>query len=271
MDYFNSLKMGRLIFTVLFSTSLGAVAASSNESLIHIEATTSDPFNSKEYYVFKVNHQVISSPQYNLMDVDLVPQKFPKPTVAYNRAKHFGGWIAWKDDLSCLNTRGLVLERESLSKVQMGSCSVQSGEWLDPYTNMKFYNSSELQIDHLVPLRNAYMTGADKWTPQKRCLYANYLGNDIQLIPVMGRENLKKGDKLPGEYLPPYRAFKCEYIKNWLKVKMIWNLKLTSYEYEGIKEKIRQNQCDAADFVVSRNELLSQRKTIEKNMDVCGK
>lgn len=264
--------MRRLIFSVLFCTSLGALAQQTNDGFVRVLATTADPFNSKEYYVFSANNQPITSSQYNLMDMDLVVQKFPRPIVAYNRSKHFGsGWISWRYDSSCLNTRGLVLERDSLSQVRMGACAVQSGEWLDPYTNIKFYSPSELQIDHLVPLRNAYMTGADKWTSQKRCLYANYLGNEIHLIPVMSHENLKKGDKLPGEYLPAYAAYKCEYIKNWLKVKMIWDLKVTPYELTGIKEQIRKNHCDTDQFVISKAELRSQRSYMQENMNACSK
>ena len=131
------------------------------------------------HYIFDESNQGDSI---NLLSFKRLNIAIPKPGEPYDREKHFGAWVSQKNDQTCLDTRGKVLKRDSLSKVGMGGgCNVRTGEWMDPYTNRLIKEAREIQIDHLVALSNAYKTGAYEWDQSKRCLYANFLGNKFHL------------------------------------------------------------------------------------------
>lgn len=202
------------------------------------------------------------------------PKKSPIPeeTEAYKRSYHFGRWINDPNDDSCYNTRGRALERDSEVPVKTSDtnqCRVDQGLWTDPYTHKKTKVAKEIQIDHLVALKNAYVSGAFKWSRKYRCLYANYMGNSYHLLSVDARENMAKGDRSPADYLPPREEYRCEYIKAWLKVKLIWGLNMSDYEAEGIEAAIKENKCPASMFRISKKELLEQRRIIQESQYVC--
>ena len=138
----------------------------------------------------------------------------------YNRRTMFGSWVNKPDDGSCLNTRALVLIRDSEKNVSFedDKCTVREGHWHDDYTNKIYTKKEDIQIDHVVALKNAYMSGAYRWGFRARCLYANYLGNSYHLKSVNSIENMRKGDKAPDRYMPPNSNHACHYIKNWLSI-----------------------------------------------------
>jgi hypothetical protein len=189
----------------------------------------------------------------------------------YDRAKHFGTWIRPRADGRCLNTRGLVLERDSQAAVSYSTdgCSVKTGHWQDPYAGQAYSDAADIQIDHFVPLKNAYISGAADWNGKKRCLYANFLGNDFHLLAVLGKENMRKSDKSPEGYMPPNESYRCQYLNQWLKVKMIWALNLSSQETSRIAELVKENHCDLASFQFSESDLVAQRRFIADNMNLC--
>jgi len=253
-----SLFVGILIHLPLASAHLVTNLSKSNES-----------YKYNQYYVIsKPSSEIILAPVL-LNQFDQVTRQFPVPTEKYNREKHFGGWIK-PDANSCLNTRGLVLKRDSKVEIPPTTgCYIKTGEWHDPYTDQIFTSASDIQIDHMVPLKNAYMTGAFEWDSKKRCLYANYLGNKFHLIAVSGHENEEKSDKSPAEYTPPNRSYQCEYIRNWLAIKYIWELRLTPYEVSAIQREIQSNNCQAEDLEIDSREIQNQRKYIQDNKDLC--
>ncbi|MNK93284.1 hypothetical protein D3C87_1134360 [compost metagenome] len=211
------------------------------------------------------------APSYFLLKFAVHSGDYGTVVEKYNRAKHFGSWIRGHNDNRCLNTRGLVLERDSQGPVSYSSdgCSVKTGHWQDPYAGRSFTDAADIQIDHFVPLKNAYISGAADWTPKKRCLYANFLGNDFHLIAVLGRENMRKSDKSPVGYMPPNAAYRCQYLNQWLKVKMIWAMNLSSEEANRIADLVKENYCDLASFRYSESELLEQRQIIADNANLC--
>lgn len=210
---------------------------------------------------------------YNLLKLDHHQENFGGPTEPYKRVQHFGTWIHGKSDSDCLNTRGKVLVRDSSVKTELNSagCTVIGGEWLDPYTDGKYQKASDIQIDHVVPLKNAYQNGAWKWDFKKRCLYGNFLANDFHLLSVMGHENMKKGDKGPEGYMPPAANFKCEYLQNWLKIKLIWQLHLTDDEEKAVSSLVEENHCDTKAFTYKASDVKTQRTFMVNNADICGK
>lgn len=209
-------------------------------------------------------------------DVDLFNQvhkrgKIPLPSDAYNRQRHFGGWIRYRNDNTCLDTRGLVLQRDSTKPIQTNSsCRVVAGEWNDEYTGNEFSSAGDMQIDHVVPLKHAYRTGAFEWDSNKRCLYANYMGSRFHLLSVNGSENMRKGDRGPTQYIPPNQKFTCGYLKIWLQVKYFWNLRITPTEKTSIESIVQSQHCDVKQFKISSDEVREQRQYMKQNKNLCA-
>lgn len=195
------------------------------------------------------------------------------PFEKYNRTHHFGRWINDPEDDTCFNTRAKVLIRDSeipVSFKEKNHCVVDRGDWAEPYVGTEITSSGEIQIDHMVPLKNAYISGAWKWDYQARCLYANFMGNRFHLLSVNGRENMRKGDKAPDRYLPPNINYRCEYLENWLKIKLIWRLSMTRSEVEAIHHILEEHECDPRNFVFSFSDLADQRRLIQElHQEVC--
>lgn len=163
----------------------------------------------------------------------------------YKRVEQFGE--AWKDvDGNGCDTRNDILKRDLRDVTTAGrnNCRVTSGVFDDPYTGKTIHfkygkdTSSEVQIDHVVALHDAWMTGAQKLTQQEREALANDPEN---LLAVDGPENQRKGDGLclngkgcTGMYLPPNEKYHCEYAAKFTEVKSKYNLGLT----EGQKETL---------------------------------
>ena len=104
----------------------------------------------------------------------------------------------WVDaDNDCRDTRDEVLARQSL--VWVGTCDVQPGRWLSYYDNQVFKHSSGLDIDHMVPLAEAWDSGAKKWNADTRKRYANDLANPRSLVAVSASSNRSKGDRDPAD------------------------------------------------------------------------
>ena len=139
----------------------------------------------------------------------------------YNR-EDWGNWI--DEDGDGLNTRHEVLAEESLIKPVISNNKVISGKWFDKYTGKYFTNPSDLDIDHLVPLKNAYISGASNWSKKKKSRYYNYLKYDNHLIAVSKSANRNKSDKSPVDWLPPNEEYQCEYVREWFKIKTAWGL-----------------------------------------------
>jgi hypothetical protein len=234
---------------------------------------TIDPLDLSQDLLHRVSEHFLEIQEryYSLVSFEFHNGNYGDVNEPYQRKKHFGTWAHDRRDSSCLNTRGKVLERDSSVQVTMSStgCIVEKGRWDDPYTNKTFRLARDIQIDHFVPLKNAYQSGADKWTSVKRCLYANFLGNGFHLLSVNGTENSTKGDRGPDGYMPPNKKYSCQYLAQWLKVKLIWSLDLSLPEKAAVQNLIQSNQCAINDFVFSEGELLAQRQFMADNISLC--
>ena len=253
---------------MLFAVQSYALNASITTTTAYQELTqqaTSETFKYSYYFTFaQATGETI-----NLADFTKVNATFPLPAKDYDRDSQFGEWIRPIKNL-CLNNRGVVLQRDSKVAVKVNdSCTVTGGDWYDPYTNKNYNDADDIQIDHVVALKNAYMTGAHAWTNAKRCLYANFLGNDFHLLAVNGPENMRKSDKSPLEWTPPNKAFVCEYLRHWLEIKFIWELKLTPREVTAIENQLIENHCSTEDMMVSAAEIQANRKYMEANKNLC--
>lgn len=222
--------------------------------------------NIARYLPLKREYSMLNWKVYSRPDSELLVDN-------YSRKDHFGRWINDPDDQTCFNTRAKVLERDSRRRLifkDNNHCIVDSGLWSDPYTNKNLRIAKEVQIDHMVPLKNAYMSGAHSWNFQSRCLYANYMGQKNHLLPVDANENMRKGDRSPKDYMPPNSRITCTYIKNWLSIKFLWGLKMTVSEAQSVLNIIKENNCDTQQFKMSYSEIMKQHQYARENIDLCS-
>jgi len=252
---------------LLFAVSAKAYDSSITQTWAYNELTQAqkETFQYSSYFVFAA----ATGERINLAAFKKVNSAFPQPAVDYDRDDQFGDWIR-PDKSNCLNTRGVVLKRDSIGDISTNDkCTVTAGQWFDPYTNQTYNDADDIQIDHVVALKNAYMTGGHTWDKAKRCLYANFLGNKFHLLAVNGPENMKKSDKSPLEYVPPTKSYVCEYLRNWLEIKYIWNLKMTPREVTAIESEIKTNHCSVDDLTVQAAEIKQQHQYMEANKNLC--
>ena len=192
----------------------------------------------------------------------------------YNRLQHFGGWVYQNAKNRCRDTRADVLERdadpnEPITYRDKDECRVDRGLWHDPYTGNDYKTAASLQIDHVVPLKGAWISGAHEWTPERRCHFANFMKNEYHLRAVNGSENMSKSDKGPDAYMPPNDDYKCTYLNAWMKIKMIWNLTVSRRELAAIERSLRQEGCSRTDTQINDAELKRQRQLTNETIAEC--
>jgi hypothetical protein len=142
----------------------------------------------------------------------------------------------WIDaDHDGCDTREEVLIAESLTTTRTGSgCSV-AGSWRSVYDGLRTTAPSTFDIDHVVPLKEAWDSGAWSWTPARRQAYANDLGDSRTLRAVSATSNRSKGDRDPAQWLPPLTSFRCTYVSDWVAVKVRWRLTVDPLERTALK------------------------------------
>lgn len=142
----------------------------------------------------------------------------------------------WSDeDSDGCDTRDEVLQRESKTKTD---CSLAKGTWISLYDGVKTSDSSTFDIDHFVPLKEAWESGASSWDKQTRNRFANDLGYGNSLIAVSASSNRSKGDRDPNSWLPKSAAFTCQYVGRWIAVKYRWGLSVDSAEKKTLTSKL---------------------------------
>ncbi|WP_239082639.1 HNH endonuclease family protein [Actinoplanes teichomyceticus] len=138
------------------------------------------------------------------------------------------------------NTRETVLERDGSGVVVSSSCAATSGSWYSPYDGATWTAAADLDIDHVVPLAEAWRSGASAWTTSKRQSFANDLTRP-QLIAVTDDVNQTKGDQDPSTWQPSLSSYRCTYARMWIAVKYYWGLTLQSAEKTALQGML--NTC----------------------------
>ena len=149
----------------------------------------------------------------------------------WSDAQEFG----WDVSDSACDVREAALIRDGEDVVVGEGCDVESGRWLDPYTKRTYTVPLDIDIDHLVPLANAYRSGASEWDGAERERYANDPDN---LLSVEDNANQEKGDKGPEAWKPPNRAIWCSYARRWIGVKSDYALTVSPQEKAALREML---------------------------------
>lgn len=152
----------------------------------------------------------------------------PEHSAKYYVRDDFKHWITQAN--GC-DTRQNVLAREVINGTRKGCDS--NGTWVSIYNNVTVTDPGKLDIDHLVPLKEAYVSGAYAWDNETRKAYANDTDYVYSLIAVTYSSNRSKGDKDPANWTPPTMDA-CDYVGRWVAVKHRWKLTVDTAEKDKI-------------------------------------
>ncbi len=152
---------------------------------------------------------------------------------AYDRAL-FPHWITIE---GACDTRKYVLRWDGYNVTVDSQCRAISGSWYSDYDGVTTTDPSTFDIDHMVPLAEAWRSGADTWTTSKRRDFANDVTSP-QLWAVTASSNRAKGDKDPAKWMPPRTAVHCDYVKSWINVKYRYGLTVDSAEKTALQNTL---------------------------------
>ena len=154
----------------------------------------------------------------------------------WSDAQEFGWKLPGRtpDPESC-DARDAALIRDGREERVDAYCDVASGSWFDPYGGQTYTDPEDIDIDHIVPLANAWRSGASSWNTAKRESFANV---SRDLLSVDDALNQSKGDKGPEAWKPPRKAYWCVYAKRWIGIKHYWDLSVTGAERSALKQML---------------------------------
>ncbi|MFY0408265.1 HNH endonuclease family protein [Solicola sp. PLA-1-18] len=135
----------------------------------------------------------------------------------------------WITQSGTCDTRETVLKRDGDGVAVDSSCQPTRGTWSSVYDGATVADSSDVDIDHMVPLSEAWQSGANAWTDARRETFANDLQH-AQLLAVTASSNRSKGDRDPAEWKPTRTAAWCLYARQWVDVKRVYGLSVDSAE-----------------------------------------
>ena len=143
----------------------------------------------------------------------------------------------WKEPDGSCDVRDAALIRDGKGVQIDEDCSITAGAWLDPYAGQTLTDSSEVDIDHVVPLASAWRSGASsaEWSTADREAYAN---DPKVLLSTDAEANRTKGDKGPEAWEPPNRKYWCEYARKWIWIKSDWHLTVNPAEKSSLQQML---------------------------------
>lgn len=152
----------------------------------------------------------------------------PESTKAgYSRQKFMRSWAPHGH--GC-DTRDVVLQSQGVGEHTTTGCKISCPStakpcWMSPYDGKQYRDPADLQVDHVVALAEAWVSGASKWPSSTREKFAN---DTDQLVAVDSHDNESKGDQDPGEWMPSHGG--CRYAVIYVHTKQAYGLTIDSTE-----------------------------------------
>lgn len=157
----------------------------------------------------------------------------PESTTAPYDRSYFRGWYDADGD-GCNTRLEVLIEEATVAPIVSAHCELSGGEWFSKYDNAVTTDPSLFDIDHLVPLKEAWVSGASSWTKAQRDEFANDLGVPYALIAVSASSNRSKSDQDPAEWMPEKSTYHCTYATEWVLVKYRWGLTVDNNEHNAL-------------------------------------
>lgn len=137
----------------------------------------------------------------------------------------------WRVEDGC-DTRARVLIYQSLVEPDVsGDCNVTRGEWDSWFDGVTLTDPAGIDIDHVVPLAEAWASGADGWSDGQRLEFAN---DTSGLVAATAKVNRSKSDQDPSEWMPPADDAHCRYTAAWVTHKHAWGLTADPAEHQQL-------------------------------------
>lgn len=147
----------------------------------------------------------------------------------------FKYWV--DDDHDDCATRAEVLIAESRTRAVLeGDCRITAGSWYSYFDGKTVTEPRALDIDHMVPLAEAWDSGASQWSPERREDYANDLDAEQSLVAVTTESHRAKADQDPAEWLPQLADAYCTYAADWTATKLRWSLTVDRAEAAALRD-----------------------------------
>ncbi|MET8182345.1 HNH endonuclease family protein [Streptomyces sp. NPDC005336] len=146
----------------------------------------------------------------------------------------FNHWVDADHD-GCSTRAEVLLEEATVAPEVTGRCTLNGGRWYSWYDDQEVAGARGLDIDHLIPLAEAWDSGASVWTGKRRERYANDLDDSRALVAVTARSNRQKSDQDVSEWLPD-GAVVCRYVADWTAIKLRWNLTVDPAEQQTLTD-----------------------------------
>jgi hypothetical protein len=143
----------------------------------------------------------------------------------------------WEPQRGRCDTREIVLTRDAETVRRDASCRVLDGIWYSRYDGQTLTSESQLDVDHVVPLANAWRSGANVWSDARRRAFANDLERP-ELITVSAVANVAKGGATPVTWKPPLTGYWCTYARSWITVKHYYGLRVTKAEKAALTDML---------------------------------
>jgi hypothetical protein len=160
-----------------------------------------------------------------------LPVKGRAPKTGYDREQFGGGWAS----IDGCDTLERMLARDLTAKAYSDECRIESGKLNDPYTAARITyvrgGGSEVDIDHVVALGDAWQKGAQRWSYARRVSFAN---DPLNLLSVDASANRQKSDGDAATWLPPNKRFRCDYVARQVAVKTKFEAWVTRAERDAI-------------------------------------
>ena len=147
----------------------------------------------------------------------------------------FRHWIDADGD-GCNTRREVLIAEAKVKPTVTGDCDLVGGEWYSVYDQVTTTDPSSFDIDHFIPLKEAWDSGAYAWSSDRRKDFANDLGFAKSLIAVTASSNRSKSDRDPSDWMPANTKYHCSYITSWVEVKIRWGLTVDKVELGTLTE-----------------------------------
>jgi hypothetical protein len=164
------------------------------------------------------------------------------------------------DDGDGCDTRDEVLIRDAHGSAQVDpiGCTIVAGDWESAYDGLILSDPTQVTIDHVVSLKEAWDSGARDWTTERRRQYANDLVDPWTLAAVSAQSNQSKGAADPSNWMPPDRGDWCRYLAVWVAIKARWQLTMDESEFGRVRNLLT-GECLGTLMPDSRTETTPER------------
>ena len=196
------------------------------------------------------------------------------PKTGYSREQFGDGWAS----VDGCDTRDRILARDLRAKrfrsatrpLRRGERPARRSVHRRRTIDYVRGGASEVDIDHVVALGDAWQKGAQRWPHGERVAFAN---DPLNLLAVDASANRQKGDGDAATWLPPNKRFRCAYVARQVAVKLKYALSVTAAERDAMRRVLGRCPPHARDLREALLEpVVGVRLVVERlDLDVAGR